>query len=97
MIKRIGIRLLFVLVVGAALSSCQKLPARSNPVFAAERIRSTSAIAPDYGNLVTVTSSSNGGPLLWFERSDKSIVVVGVIFERDGASLADNIVVIPRR
>jgi hypothetical protein len=44
-----------------------------------------------------VTSSSPGSALLWFEKPDKSIVIVGAILERDGVNLENNIVVIPRR
>jgi|RhiMetdeSRZDD1v2_1073273.scaffolds.fasta_scaffold1546928_1 hypothetical protein len=95
MIRRIGIRLLGVVMVCLSLAACRKLPSSSNQPLKIEPIRSMAAISAEYGNLVAVTESSPNLALLWFERPDKSIVIVGVILGSN-PSLASEITLIPR-
>jgi hypothetical protein len=60
-------------------------------------LTSLDAIPLDYGNLVDVTSDSSfpAWAQLWFEKADKTIVVVRVSWA-DGA-IQKNVTVIPRR
>jgi len=62
-----------------------------------ETLQSLDAIPADYGNLVGVTSSSSrpNWAQLWFEKPDKTIVVVYVDFVEGG--LHSKYIVIPRR
>jgi hypothetical protein len=62
-----------------------------------ETLSSQDAIPMEYGNLVGVTSDSTypSWTQLWFEKPDKTIVVVKVIWT-EGA-LQKNVTVIPRR
>lgn len=96
MMRRIGILSLGVVTLCLASSACRKLPAGPQQELKIEPIRSTTAIPADYGNLVAVTSSSPTGALLWFEKPDKTIVIVGVTLGARRAGLADDIVVIGR-
>ena len=62
--------------------SCQKLPERGRPArpLKVETLPSLDAIPLEYGNLVAVTTSGEqpGRVQLWFEKQDKTIVVVRV-------------------
>ncbi len=67
--------------------SCQKLPESNRAVagpLKVESLPSLDAIPLEYGNLVAVTSSSDnpGRAQLWFEKQDKTIVVVRVDYVR---------------
>lgn len=62
-----------------------------------ETLQSPDVIPADYGNLVGVTSNSSrpNWAQLWFEKPDKTIVVVYVDFAQGG--LHSKYIVIPRR
>ena len=95
------VRRLTILLCGVPLClgllSCQRI---SNPAEGAqlktEPIKSLDAIPAEYGNLISVTQRGLESTLLWFERSDKTIVIVGVSAKGNTLSLAQNVVVIPR-
>ena len=94
MTRRIVI-LLSVVTLCLGLLSCQRLSPAPKQPLQIEPIKSLNAIPVEYGSLVGVTSTSNSA-LLWFEKPDKTIVVVGLSLERGRVGLADEIVLIPR-
>jgi hypothetical protein len=62
-----------------------------------EKLKALDAIPVDYGNLVQVTSNSAAPDWaqLWFEKADRTIVVVKVNFET--GEMAEDVLAIPRR
>ena len=84
------------------LTSCQKLEPDGTAVKARRPLeigplKSLDAIPVEYGNLVGVTSTSviPNVAQLWFEKPDKTIVVVSVNFMKGG--LWGNYLLIPRK
>ncbi len=78
--------------------SCQKLEKTSPAVtLKFEEIKSPDAIPAEFGNLVGVTTSSTypDWAQLWFERPDKSIIVVKV--DWNVGYINQKAMVIPRR
>jgi len=78
--------------------SCRKVSTSAGAAqLKIEPLKALDAIPLDYGDLVGVTSNSAapGWAQLWFERADKTILVVKVNFE--AGKLAVNAVAIPRR
>ena len=78
--------------------SCRKIPTSEGAAqLKIEPLKALDAIPLDYGNLVGVTSNSTspGWAQLWFERADKTILVVKINFE--AGEMGVNAVVIPRR
>jgi hypothetical protein len=99
--RRTMVRRLVVVLGGVSLClaglSCRRLP--DNPtheLLKTEPIASVEAIPAEYGNLVSVTERGPGSALLWFERPDKTIVVVGLVLQGDDAYLADRVALVPR-
>jgi hypothetical protein len=94
--RRVGILLLGIATLCLASSACRKL-SPSPQQLKIEPITSTAAISAEYGNLVAVTSTNPTGTsqetwaLLWFEKPDKSIVVVSVSLGVRRAGLANEI------
>jgi len=77
--------------------SCRQLPSRavSEKLLKTEPT-SIEAIPSQYGNLVSVTQQGPDVALLWFERPDKTIVIVGLNLQGRNVSLAENVVLVPR-
>jgi hypothetical protein len=78
--------------------SCRKIttPADLAPVqLKTEPLQLQDAVPLDYGTLVGVTSSYQGSAQLWFEKADKTIVVVSV--NLDSRRMSASTLVIPRR
>jgi hypothetical protein len=77
--------------------SCRPLPSGTAPKHLL-KIEPTSieAIPSQYGNLVSVTQQDPNVALLWFERPDKTIVIVGLNLQGRNVSLAENVVLVPR-
>jgi len=93
---------LFAVTLCMGLPSCQKLGPDEATLKVArqlkiEKLKSLDAIPAGYGNLVGVTSTSVRPDVaqLWFERPDKTIVVVSVNFIKGG--LWSDYLLIPRR
>jgi hypothetical protein len=93
---------LFVITLCMGLTSCQKLGPDEEALKALrqlkmETLKSLDEIPVEFGNLVGVTSNSDRPNLaqLWFEKPDKTIVVVSVNFIKGG--LWSNYLLIPRR
>ena len=91
-----------VVTLCMGLTSCQKLEPDEATLKTArqlkiETLKSLDAIPAEYGNLVGVTSTSVRPDVaqLWFEKPDKTIVVVSVNFVKGG--LWSNYLLIPRR
>jgi len=91
-----------VVTLCMGLTSCQKLEPdlaarRAASLLKIETLRSLDAIPAEFGNLVGVTSTSlrPDAAELWFEKPDKTIVVVSVNFVK--GSLWGNYLLIPRR
>ena len=91
-----------VVTLCMGLTSCQKLEPdevalKATRQLKIETLKSLDAIPAEYGNLVGVTSSSYRPDIaqLWFEKPDKTIVVVSVNFVKGG--LWSNYLLIPRR
>jgi hypothetical protein len=59
-----------------------------------ETISSTDAIPLDYGNLIAVTTSPPHAQL-WFEKADKTIVLVRLNYVSGGIN--NSVTIIPRR
>jgi hypothetical protein len=83
---------LLVLVGSLAFASvaCEKIPAS----FEERGGTFIESVPPDVGTLVGVTSTRPGWSRLWYEKPDKSVVIVTVA--NDGR-VSDAIVTIPRR
>jgi len=101
MAKRI-VMLLCVVTLCMGLISCQKLGPDDEAIRAPhelkiETLKSLDQIPAEYGNLVGVTTNSArpDDAQLWFERPDKTIVVVRVNFMKGG--LRTTYLEIPRR
>jgi len=91
-----------VVTLCMGLTSCQRLQPDEATLRAArqlkiETLKSLDAIPAEYGNLVGVTSTSVRPNVaqLWFERPDKTIVVLSVNFVTGG--LWNSYLLIPRR
>lgn len=73
---------LSVLAFCVGSMSCRKLetgPAESSKGrLSVEPAPFIDAIPADYGHLVGVSPSDEGWTMLWFEKADKTIVIVGV-------------------
>ena len=80
--KTRGWGLVALAVVCVAVLSCQKLPQpdRESGVEQLDTAKLADTIPLDYGNLIAATTNSTNERwvTLWFERADKSIVIVGV-------------------
>jgi hypothetical protein len=77
--------------------SCRKIAGSADSApLKIEQLKTRDAIPLDYGTLVGVTSNSTSDfAHLWFERADKTILVVTVDFQ--GRQLGADAVAIPRR
>ncbi|TLY13182.1 MAG: hypothetical protein E6K69_09410 [Nitrospirae bacterium] len=91
-----------VVTLCMGLISCQKLEPdevalKATRQLKIETLKSLDAIPAEYGNLVGVTSTSYRPDMaqLWFEKPDKTIVVISVNFVKGG--LWSNYLLIPRR
>jgi len=91
-----------VVTLCMGLTSCQKLEPdevalKATRQLKIETLKSLDAIPAEYGNLVGVTSTSYRPDMaqLWFEKPDKTIVVISVNFVKGG--LWSNYLLIPRR
>ena len=77
-----GLVLVTLVVVCLAVTGCQKLPAwdRAGTGGQVDPSKFADTIPLEYGNLIAVTNNSVDSPWvsLWFEKPDKSIVVVSV-------------------
>ena len=77
--------------------SCQKISDRaSKQLLKVKPIESVDAIPAEYGNLVGVTQKNVNWALLWFEKPDKTIVIVGVQIQGNSIGLGETVAVIPR-
>jgi hypothetical protein len=95
------VRRMFVLLCGVTLClaflSCRRIATPvSRELLKVESIKSIDAIPTEYGNLVSVTQRDPNSVLLWFERPDKTIVIVGLRAQGNNVSLAENVALIPR-
>ncbi len=79
------------------LLSCQKLQQAPPSTLKIEKMKSLDAIPAEFGKLVGVTISPVAPDLaqLWFEKPDKTIMVVKV--EWMHGYISDQVLVIPRR
>lgn len=81
--------------------SCERLPEGPKTPLALllkmETFKSFDHIPAEFGNLVGVTSNSSspGWAQLWFEKPDKTIIVVEVNFNK--GALGEGFMTIPRR
>lgn len=93
-------RHLVILLCGITLClgalSCRRVSSGPTQLLKTEPIKSIDAIPSEYGNLVSVTSRSPTSALLWFERPDKTIVIVGIQLQGDDVSLAGRVAMVPR-
>ena len=86
-----------VVVLACLTASCQKI---QEPQFPANLKMPTSpftdAIPAAYGQLVSVTSTSDAyGAVMWFRKPDESIVAVKINYAL--GALGPNIIEIPRK
>jgi hypothetical protein len=95
------VRRMIVLVCGLTLclglASCRPI-ATSVPreLLKVESLKSIDAIPVEYGSLVGVTQRTPESALLWFEKADKTIVIVGLQARGSDISLAETVTLIPR-
>jgi hypothetical protein len=85
-----------LLCIGAI--SCEKTvtqPGPSGLQLSYESLKTQNSIPLEYGNLVGVAVNAPGYARLFFEKPDKTIVVVTV--NVDKGSLSDRVLVIPRK
>ena len=79
--------------------ACRKIDQAPLPLetLKIEQLKSLDSIPSEYGNLVGVTSNSAypDWAQLWFEKSDKTIVVVKV--EWNKGRISEKVTVIPRK
>ncbi len=77
--------------------SCQKLQQAPPPTLTFEKMKYLDAIPNEFGKLVNVTISPVSPDLaqLWFEKPDKTIMVVKV--EWMHGYISEQVLVIPRR
>lgn len=98
MSRRISI-FLSILVLCSGIISCEKL--ETGPVEPMQgQLRSEpapflDAIPAEYGRLVGISPVSQGWDALWFEKPDRTLVVVGVKWTQ--GVILDQVLVIPRR
>ena len=90
-----------VLICGVTVAlggglSCRRLPEPSSQKLLKVEPTPIDAIPSEYGNLVSVTERGPNAALLWFERPDKTIVIVGISLQGDNVSLADRVALVPR-
>jgi hypothetical protein len=96
--RRISI-FLSMLVLCLGITSCKKL--EQGPIETAQgQLKSepapfADAIPAGYGRLVGVSPVSEGWDALWFEKPDRTLVVVGINWSQ--GEMLDQVVVIPRR
>jgi hypothetical protein len=89
---------LSVLALGVGATSCKRLS--EPPPDVRGRIQSApapyvDAVPLEYGRLVAVTTGGNLWAALWFEKTDKTIVVVPVNWPE--GKMGDTVGVIPRK
>jgi len=89
-----------VLGLGLAVSSCRKIESETettHAVFSLEPVKFQDAIPAEYGSPIAVTTDSaySGWAQLWFEKPDKSIVVVCVSYIR--GTMRPTVMTIPRK
>lgn len=89
-----------VLGLGLAVSSCKKIESEAAPapaVFSLEPVKFQDAIPAEYGSLIAVTTDTtySGWAQLWFEKPDKSIVVVRVSYI--SGTMHPKVMTIPRK
>ena len=95
------VMLLSVIALCLGSISCERLmsgePAiKGAPQLKIEPLKSLDAIPAEFGNLVGVTSDGRPGwAELWFEKPDRTIVVVAINFY--GGGLWSHYVLVPRR
>ena len=98
MVRRISVPLC-IAALCLGLFSCQQLPSNVPQAgqLKSEALKTLDAIPLDYGNLVDVTFDSTypNWAQLWFEKPDKTIVVVRVNWA-DGV-IQSTATIIPRR
>lgn len=77
--------------------SCQKLEQKPTVALKFEKMKYLDAVPSEYGNLVGVTMNSEypSWAQLWFEKPDKTIMVVRVNW--GVGHFEDNVLIIPRR
>jgi hypothetical protein len=95
MLRRVIVPLCIVALCLGSLS-CQKL-SRSTGPLKVEEIKTLDAIPMEYGNLVAVTTDSShpNCAQLWFEKSDKTVVVATLNWSQ--RAVWEGAMVIPRR
>lgn len=77
--------------------SCRKIDRTSTqPLLKIEPIKSAAAVPSEFGNLVSVTQRDPTSALLWFERPDKTVVVVGLRLDGDNVTLSERVALVPR-
>ncbi len=69
-----------MLALSMGLEACTKIEKGPTPEGNLGTVSDpfTDAIPREYGRLVGVTTAGNGWNVLWFEKEDKALVVVGV-------------------
>ena len=89
--------LALLLILFPGLVSCERLPTSVplRPTLAVESLSSPDSIPAEYGNLVSVTVSSPFDAQLWFEKPDRTIVLVRINYASGG--LGSSALVIPRK
>ena len=85
-----------IVALSIGMSACKKLeqPARER-MLPFEEARMLDAIPLAYGKLVAITSSRMFLAELWFEKSDKTVVLVRVNWKT--GNIDRNILTIPRK
>ena len=77
------------------LTSCQRLP-NQRGLLSLEAVPYPDAIPTDYGDLIGVAGSDDRGwTQVWFQKPDRSIVVV--LVNPAQGKIADRMITIPRR
>jgi hypothetical protein len=90
--------LVLLLLIVPLTVSCRKIGSEPPPKgpLPVEKVAFDNAISLQYGDLVAVTTQTQGNDyVLWFVKPDKSIVAIGV--DSGHATLAGLVLNIPRR
>ena len=96
MIRR-SIVLLCGVILCLGLLSCRRISADAQrPPLKIEPVQAVDAIPAEYGNLVGVTQRDPNSALLWFEKPDKTIVILALTVRGENVFLSDKVVVVPR-
>lgn len=86
-----------LLAISLGAISCKKIESGKRPAgpLLFEKARSSDVIPLDYGELVSITPEGEFGATLWFQKADKTIVVVRVNVVQ--GIIGERVLTIPRK